>query len=314
MINRAPILNLQAQKNNRQLVQLILRAQQIAKQDPQQERGYAMVMVSILTVILFSLMSTYLTMANLTKSSTNAYVDGSNTFYAAESGLNKRADELRQQFIGYSVPTGLSPGQSSIASPVSAANIVNCFSMPLSTSTSNTGNDFECRNYPFKYNNNSATVNGSGGTLQSKDINKQIDYTAFTFVADSTVYDPTSTVAAPIPVVIPPGEIYAGLNAQQYRYTVYSTAAKIDPADPVGSMQKGDARTVLQMEFKSQIIPLFQFASFYDRDLEINSTTRMTLTGRVHTNGNLYVQPTPVTPNAAGTGIDFLSNVTVRSR
>jgi Tfp pilus assembly protein PilX len=312
MINRAPSLNLQVQKNNRQLIQLILRAQQIAKQDPQQERGYAMVMVSILTVILFSLMSTYLTMTNLTKSSTNAYVDGSNTFYAAESGLNKRADELRQQFIGYSVPTGLSPGQVTKASPVSAANIANCFSMPLSTSSSNTANDFECRNYPFKYNNNSATVSGSGGTIQSKDINKQIDYTTFTFVADSTVYDPTSVVAAPLPVVIPAGQIYAGLNAQQYRYTVYSTAAKIDPADPVGSMQRGDARTVLQMEFKSQIIPLFQFASFYDRDLEINSSTPMTLTGRLHTNSNLYVQPTPLTPNAPGvTAIDFLSNVTV---
>jgi Tfp pilus assembly protein PilX len=312
MINRAPSLNLPAQKNNRQLIQLILKAQQIAKQDPQQERGYAMVMVSILTVILFSLMSTYLTMANLTKSSTNAYVDGSNTFYAAESGLNKRADELRQQFIGYSVPTGLSPGQVTTASPVSVANIANCFPMPLSTSTSNTANDFECRNYPFKYNNNSATVSGSGGTIESKDINKQIDYTAFTFVADSTVYDPTSAVKAPLPVVIPAGQIYAGLNAQQYRYTVYSTAAKIDPTDVASSMQKGDARTVLQMEFKSQIIPLFQFASFYDRDLEINSSTPMTLTGRVHTNSNLYVQPTPLTPNAPGvTAIDFLSNVTV---
>ncbi len=299
MIDRAPNFHLQAPKNNQRLIQLILRAQQIAKQDPQQERGYAMVMVSILTVILFSLMSTYLTMANLTKSSTNAYVDGSNTFYAAESGLNKRADELRQRFIGYAVPTGLSPG-----------NIANCFSLPLSTSSSNTANDLECRNYPFKYNNNSAIVTGNDGTTQSQNINKQIDYTAFTFVADSTVYAPGGL--APLPVVIPPGQIYAGLNVQQYRYTVYATAAKIDSADAVGSMQKGDARTVLQMEFKSQIIPLFQFASFYDRDLEINSTTPMTLTGRVHTNGNLYVQPTPVVPNPSGTiGIDFLSNVTV---
>jgi hypothetical protein len=299
----------QGQIRNEQLIHFILRAQQLARQDPHQEQGYAMVIVSIVSVVLFSMVAAYLMLTNLTTSSTNAYVDGSNTFYAAESGLNSRAGQLRQKFIGYAVPTGLSPGQATTTSVVMPTDITNCFSLPISTSASNTANDFECRNYAFQYNNNSATVQGSGGTTQTKDLNKPINYTTFTFVADKTIYDPLSTVAAPVPSVIPSGQMYAGLNSQQYRYTVYSTAAKIDPADPVGSMQRGDTKTVLQMDFKSQIIPLFQFAAFYDRDLEINSTTPMSLTGRVHTNANLYVQPTPLV--STNPGIDFLSNVTV---
>jgi hypothetical protein len=309
MFNHQQKHNLSERTESKKLIQFILRAQQIAQQDSQQDRGYAMVIVSIVSVVLFSMMGAYLLVTNITKSSTNAYVDGTNTFYAAESGLNKRADQLRQKFVGYAVPTGLSPGQVTAASPVTPANIVNCFPIAVSTSSTVITDDFECRNYAFKYNNNSALVTGSGGTTQATNISKQIDYTAFTFVADKTVYDPTSAVAAPVPTVIPSGQLYAGLNSQQYRYTVYSTAAKIDPADPVGSSQRGDARTVLQMDFKSQIIPLFQFAAFYDRDLEINSTTPMTLTGRVHTNANLYVQPTPLT--SINPDINFLSKVTV---
>jgi hypothetical protein len=312
MLSKHQKHNLSEQVEHKKLIHFIIRAQQVARQNPHQERGYAMMLVSILSVLMFSMMGAYLTITNLSKSATNAYVDGTNTFYAAESGLNKRADRLRQRFVGYAVPTGLSPGQTTAAELVTPANIANCFPVSISTAASDTDNDFECRNYAFKYNNSAALVSGSGGTVQSKNTNKQIDYTAFTFVADKTIYDPTSSVAAPVPSVIPPGQLYAGLNAQEYRYTVYSTAAKIDPADPVGSSQRGDAQTVLQMDFKSQIIPLFQFAAFYAQDLEINSTSPMTLTGRVHTNANLYVQPTPTTPNPPGTtAIDFLSQVTV---
>lgn len=312
MFNNKQKHHLSEQTEAQKLIQFIIRAQQIAQQDSQQDRGYAMVIVSIVSVVMFSLLGAYLLVTNITKSSTNAYVDGTNTFYAAESGLNKRADQLRQKFVGYRLPTGLSPGQTVATDPVSPANIANCFSVATNTTVLDTASDFECRNYAFKYNSNSANVTGSGGSVQATNISKQIDYTAFTFVADKTIYDPTSAVAAPVPSVIPSGQLYAGLNSQQYRYTVYSTAAKVDPTNPASSLQRGDAQTVLQMDFKSQIIPLFQFAAFYDRDLEINSTTPMTLTGRVHTNANFYVQPTPFTPNPVGTrAIDFLSKVSV---
>jgi Tfp pilus assembly protein PilX len=299
--------NSQAQLNQQRLLLLMLRAQQIANQDSQQEQGYAMVIVAIVSVSLLSLLGAFLTLTNLSTLSTNAYVDGTNTFYAAESGLNARANELRQKFSSYTTPSGLSPGQATTASVVSPTNIINCFSLPISTPTSNTNNDFECRNYAFRYNNNAATVKNAA-TSQAIEINKTIHYTAFTFVADKTVYDPTSAVAAPLPSVIQSGP-YEGLNAQRYIYSVYSTAAKIDPANPASSAQRGDAKTVLQLDFKSQVIPLFQFGAFYDRDLEINSTTGMTLNGRVHTNANFYVQPTPFAPSDPG--IDFLSKVTV---
>ncbi len=299
--------DLPGQLSHKQLIHFILR-EYLARRDLPQDSGYAMLLVSVLSVFIFSLLAAYLTLTNLGTLSTNAHIDGTNTFYAAESGLNTRASQLRQKFIGYTVPTGLSPGQVTTASIVTPANIANCFSIPTGTVSSST-NDFECRNYAFQYNNNSATVKGNGGNLQTTDRNQKIDYTAFTFVADRTNYDPTSAVGAPIPHVIPAGQMYAGLNSQQYLYTVYSTAAKIDPADPVASSQRGDAKTVLQMDFKSQIIPLFQFAAFYDRDLELNSTAPMQLNGRIHTNANLYVQPTPLVSTSKD--IDFLGKITV---
>jgi hypothetical protein len=302
--------HLPQQIEHKKLIHFVLRAQQIARQDLRQEKGYAMMMVSIISVILFSLMGAYLMITNLNKSSTNAYIDGNNTFYAAESGLNRRADQLRQRFVGYTVPTGLSPGQATAASIVTPANISNCFSVATSTSSSSTSNDFECRNYAFKYNNISPSLSSGNGVTEVKDVSKTIDYTAFTFVADKTVYDFTGGVAAPVRSVIPSGQPYAGLNAQQYRYTIYSVAAKIDPTDPASSLQRGDAKTVLQMDFKSQIIPLFQFAAFYAQDLEINSTTPMSVTGRIHTNANLYVQPIPLV-SLGIVDTEFLNEITV---
>jgi hypothetical protein len=310
MFNHKQKYNLSERVSQQKLLQFILRAQQIAQQDPHQDSGYAMVIVSIVTIVMFSMMGAYLLVANITKSSTNAYVDGTNTFYAAESGLNKRADQLRQRFVGYAVPSGLSPGQVTKADSVTPGNISNCFPVAISTAISNTDNDFECRNYAFKYNNNSAIVSGSGGTTQATDVSKQIDYTAFTFVADKTTYDPTSGVAAPVRTTISSGQPYAGLNAQQYRYTIYSIAAKVDPTNSASSLQRGDAQTVLQMDFKSQIIPLFQFAAFYAQDLEINSTTPMSVTGRIHTNANLYVQPIPIT-SLGIVDTEFLNEITV---
>jgi len=46
---------------------------------------------------------------------------------------------------------------------------------------------------------------------------------------------------------------------------------------------------VLELVFKSRLVPMFQFAAFYDKDLEILPGPTMTLNGRVHTNGDLYL-------------------------
>lgn len=219
------------QHSNQQLIQFILRAQQIALQDARSDKGYAMMMISIISILLFSLLLAYMTIANLSKSSTDAYIDGNNSFYVAESGLNRRADQLRQKFLGYTLPAGLSPGQLTRTSPVTPANIANCFALPLTTTAVvSTGNDFQCQNYGFRNNNNTAAVNASNGgiVLSEQDNNRNSsNYIAHTFVADRTNYqDPTDPTLGPQPTRILSGQAYAGLNAQEYVYTVYSTAKK----------------------------------------------------------------------------------------
>ena len=83
----------------------------------------------------------------------------------------------------------------------------------------------------------------------------------------------------PIVLTIPPGEKYQNLNAQEYRYTAKSKAINVE--------QMNEAE--LQLRFKSRLVPLFQFAVFYNKDLEILPGPAMTLSGPVHTNGDLYL-------------------------
>jgi Tfp pilus assembly protein PilX len=331
--------------NNQTLIQFILRAQQLARHDARSDRGYAMLITSIISVVLLSMLAAYMTMTNLSKSSTNAYVDGTNTFYAAESGLNKRAQQFRERFTDYINPSGTVP-TSVGATAVTAANISNCFSISVNAAISAT-NDFECRNYPFKYNNNIATVNGSGGgaVLSEQDNNRNTsNYIAHTFVAPKQNYATTP----PSVMTIPAGEVYAGLKALEYQYTVYATAtkrnetgaiapsfteeqkeaknrvvkeagdaalillydaeqARVDALNNTSAARNSGSNSVLQMDFKNRIVPLFQFAAFYDGDMEMSSSSNMTLSGWVHTNANLYVSPY-TTSNGIST--TFFSNVT----
>jgi hypothetical protein len=81
-------------------------------------------------------------------------------------------------------------------------------------------------------------------------------------------------------ITIPPGERFAGLNAIQYRYSVISEAGATFDSRP---------EAILEMVFRTRLVPLFQFAAFYNKDLEILPGPNMTLGGPVHVNGNLYV-------------------------
>jgi hypothetical protein len=81
-------------------------------------------------------------------------------------------------------------------------------------------------------------------------------------------------------ITIPSGERFAGLNAIQYRYSVLSEAAPSYDARP---------EAILEMVFRTRLVPLFQFAAFYNKDLEILPGPNMTLGGPVHVNGDLYV-------------------------
>lgn len=83
----------------------------------------------------------------------------------------------------------------------------------------------------------------------------------------------------PLILTIPPGELYQNLSAQEYRYSVASLAQG----------PQNDVEAILELRFKSRLVPLFQFAAFYDKDLEILPGQNMTLGGPVHTNGDLYL-------------------------
>ncbi len=83
----------------------------------------------------------------------------------------------------------------------------------------------------------------------------------------------------PKTVVMPAGEIFAGVNSIQYSYVVSSTSTNTT----------GDHEAKMGAEFLVSYIPLFQFAAFYKNDLEILPGPDMVLTGRVHTNGDLYL-------------------------
>lgn len=96
----------------------------------------------------------------------------------------------------------------------------------------------------------------------------------------------------PIITTIPPGELYQNLNAQEYRYTVRSEAVN----------RKGETEAVLELRFKSRLVPLFQFVAFYDKDLEILPGPQMVLSGPVHSNGDLYLN--------ANNQLDIMGQVT----
>lgn len=78
---------------------------------------------------------------------------------------------------------------------------------------------------------------------------------------------------------IPAGQPFAGLNTIPYRYTVSSVAENTE----------GDQETELGAEFEVHNIPIFQFLAFYANDLYIMPAPTMSLAGRVHTNGDMYL-------------------------
>jgi hypothetical protein len=51
-----------------------------------------------------------------------------------------------------------------------------------------------------------------------------------------------------------------------------------------------EAGVTLNLEMQDALIPLFQFAVYYENDLEIAPGPNMTLGGRVHSNHNIYIQ------------------------
>lgn len=268
----------QKTKPNPTLLQFMLRAQQLAGPVAKSDTGYGMMMTSILSILMFSMMGAYLTMSNLSKSATSAYINGNSTFYVAESGLNSRAEEVRKKFIGYARPTGTRPTGSQ-----PTAQIQSC----LTGGSSDKGiGDFACKNYSYSSSapSGKSTLAANGGyniSLLEKDDSR--NYVATTFVQQIP-----SDGAQPTVAIIPEGDLFGGMSMQEYSYQVSSSAKTLNEID-----SNDTDKTVLQMSFKARLVPLFQFAAFYDGDLEILPGAAMTLSGPVHSNGSLYLGASP---------------------
>jgi len=72
----------------------------------------------------------------------------------------------------------------------------------------------------------------------------------------------------------------SGLHSLIKSFTISST----------GTSTIDNSKVVLSQVFQVAFVPIFQFAVFYGNDLEIAPGPDMTLIGRVHSNGNLYLQ------------------------
>jgi hypothetical protein len=252
-----------------------------------EQNGYAMLVTSILAILVFSMLSVYLFSTNLYRSVASNVVDSGTTFYAAEAALNKRANIVRNRFEIYQPPTGTSPAGATIAQ-----QMVNCMSNSTDPLVIGTG-DLGCRppelqnlaatslrssDGAIKYKESTIKQN-QNGLVESQSTNTNINYTNYS--------DPVEKIVQASKVEV--GEPFAGLNMLDYRYRIYVSAAK----EVNNGLVPNDiaAQTMLQMEFSNRLIPLFQFAAFYENDLEITSSSEMLLGGPIHSNSALRLVP-----------------------
>jgi len=87
---------------------------------------------------------------------------------------------------------------------------------------------------------------------------------------------------------------YSGLYGYASSYRIISNARELNNSI--------NLTTALEQDIQVATIPLFQFAIFYNVDLEINPGAAMTVTGPVHCNSTNYINP--------GATLTFNSDVT----
>ncbi|MGH7806325.1 MAG: hypothetical protein ACREQJ_18395, partial [Candidatus Binatia bacterium] len=80
-------------------------------------------------------------------------------------------------------------------------------------------------------------------------------------------------------VTLPAGDAFAGLNSIRYRYSAQSDDLHAD----------GNPKAGLRAQFEVNYVPIFQFLFFYASDLEFSYPAAMNLHGRIHSNGDLYL-------------------------
>ena len=99
------------------------------------QQGFALIAVLMLVSLVAALLGAHYLLTRGDLSTTKSAMDRTRGFYAAEGGLNLRADQIRAEFEGFNRPTGSPPpdlpGQ-----------------LPCTPGATGTG-DFACRSYSF---------------------------------------------------------------------------------------------------------------------------------------------------------------------
>ena len=81
------------------------------------------------------------------------------------------------------------------------------------------------------------------------------------------------------PTQIAVGQPFAGLNTFPYEYTVSSVAKNA----------ANEQEAAIGAQFSINSVPIFQFLAFYNSDLKFLPGPPVSVSGRIHTNGNLYL-------------------------
>ncbi len=88
---------------------------------------------------------------------------------------------------------------------------------------------------------------------------------------------------------------YQGLSGYGAVYRITSIAQNLEGGNNIAA--------AVQQDLQLATVPVFQFAIFYNLDMEMCPGANMVVGGRVHSNGNIYLQPD-------GSQLTFLNDVT----
>jgi hypothetical protein len=224
------------------------------------EKGYMLFLAMGVMLVLQALLMAYLVAAKIEKSTSEASVNSNSSFYGAEGGLNLRAEKMRQKFLLITLPDG----RGSKTVPASTSDC-------LDEESANDGDrDFRCIVDPI-----------AGKSIIS-------------YVNDLNDKDPITKQPIPKRVKILPGELFEDLDTLEYRYKIVADAqpdycdpkelAKISEANRPDCSQESKQ----EMSIKIRNVPLFQFAAFYEKDLEFHPGSKMVIDGPIHSNGSIY--------------------------
>src|SRR5437016_6199563 len=105
-----------------------------------------------------------------------------------------------------------------------------------------------------------------------------------------------SCTETPALLTMPAGDPFEGLQAEVYTYNLASQAVNT----------QGNTEANASMQFQARYIPLFQFLAFYANDLETSPAPPAIYNGRMHTNGDMYLNTEDCT-----TGLHILGQITI---